>query len=229
MKNSIIVIILVAVVGAILIWGKAINRKIAELPTPTVASVTAPLNTETPTDIISNMPITTPVQNIQEINKKVNITMETSMGTIGLELDGTVAPLTVGNFVTLAKSGFYDGTAFHRIISNFMIQGGDPLSKDPGKRSMQGTGDPGYKFKDEFNALKLVRGSLAMANSGPNTNGSQFFIVTAESTPWLDGKHTNFGKVILGMDVIDKISAVERDGNDNPLVPVVVKKVLVIE
>ncbi|MDO8511738.1 MAG: peptidylprolyl isomerase [bacterium] len=225
MKNTIIVVaVLVVIVGALVFWsksGKEVAVRVLETPPA------SPLSTETPSVIVSSMLTTQP--EIKEINQKVNVTLETSMGNIGLELDGTVAPLTVGNFVTLAKSGFYDGTAFHRIISNFMIQGGDPLSKDPANRAMQGTGDPGYKFKDEFNTLKLVRGSLAMANSGPNTNGSQFFIVTAVSTPWLDGKHTNFGKVTSGMDVIDKISAVERDGNDNPLVPVVVKKVLVTE
>jgi cyclophilin family peptidyl-prolyl cis-trans isomerase len=221
MKNYIIIaiVVLVLIVGVILYWGRSEKQ------------IDPVLSTPTPTAIVPIMPTTTPVQSIQEINKKVNIVMETSLGNISLELDGTVAPLTVGNFVTLAKSGFYDGTAFHRIINNppFMIQGGDPLSKDLSNRAMMGTGGPGYQFKDEFNANKLVRGSLAMANSGPNTNGSQFFIVTAVSTPWLDGKHTNFGKVTAGMDVIDKISAVQCDSNDNPLVPVVIKKVLVTE
>lgn len=226
MKNSIIiVIVLVVIIGGILFWSRTEKKVVDDLPT------TTPLSTVQPTAIVSTMPTSTPVQSIQEINKKVNIVMETSLGNINLELDGTVAPLTVGNFVALAKSGFYDGTAFHRIINNppFMIQGGDPLSKDPANRAMMGTGGPGYQFKDEFNQNKLVRGSLAMANSGPNSNGSQFFIVTAEATPWLDGKHTNFGKVISGMDVIDKISAVKCDNNDNPLVPVVIKKVFVTE
>lgn len=227
MKNTIIVVaVLVVIVGALVFWGKSGKEVVVGVPVIPSAS---PLSTVQPPAIVSSMPTITP--EIKEINQKVNVTLETSMGNIGLELDGTVAPLTVGNFVSLAKSGFYDGTTFHRVINNppFMIQGGDPLSKDPANRAMMGTGGPGYQFKDEFNANKLVRGSLAMANSGPNTNGSQFFIVTAASTPWLDGKHTNFGKVTSGMDVIDKISAVECDGNDNPLVPVVVKKVLVTE
>lgn len=130
--------------------------------------------------------------------------IETNYGKIKLELFTKDAPKTVANFLKLAQSGFYDGTKFHRVIKNFMIQGGDPNSKDDDP-SNDGYGGPGYTFEDEINSHKLVRGVLAMANSGPNTNGSQFFIVTTESTPWLDGKHTAFGKVIAGMDVVDKI------------------------
>jgi peptidyl-prolyl cis-trans isomerase B (cyclophilin B) len=127
--------------------------------------------------------------------------------------------------MNLAEQGFYNGTSFHRIIKDFMIQGGDPNSKDQDNRITHGTGDPGYKFADEFNNHKLVKGSLAMANSGPNTNGSQFFIVTAESTPWLDGKHTNFGQVVEGMDVIDAIENVSVDQRDNPFEPVIVESI----
>lgn len=223
MKNSIIVVvILVAIVGAVVFWGRT-NREVVENILP------SPLSTETPAGIVSTMPTTQP--EIKEINQKINVTLETNLGNIGLELDGTTAPLTVGNFITLAKSGFYDGTTFHRVINNppFMIQGGDPLSKDSANRAMMGTGGPGYQFKDEFNANKLVRGSIAMANSGPNSNGSQFFIVTAAATPWLDGKHTNFGKVTSGMDVIDNIAKVKTDANDNPTDPVVIKKISVAE
>lgn len=227
MKNTIIVVIvLVAIVGGIIYWGKTGRQA----PENTLASLSAsPLSTAIPTAIVSTMPTTQP--EIKEINQKVNITMETNMGNIGIELDGVAAPLTVGNFVALAKSGFYDGTTFHRVINNppFMIQGGDPLSKNPANRAMMGTGGPGYQFKDEFNANKLVRGSLAMANSGPDTNGSQFFIVTALATPWLDGKHTNFGKVVSGMDVVDNIAKVKTDANDNPLDAVVIKKITVSE
>jgi len=110
--------------------------------------------------------------------------------------------------VTIYMDGFYDGVIFHRVIKDFMIQGGDPTGT--------GTGGPGYTFEDEFNDRKVERGALAMANAGPNTNGSQFFIVTAEATPWLDGKHTVFGKVTKGMDVVDAISNVDRDGRDHP-------------
>jgi peptidyl-prolyl cis-trans isomerase B (cyclophilin B) len=135
-------------------------------------------------------------------------TMHTSHGAIELELFDDDAPKTVENFRKLAQDGFYDGVVFHRIIKDFMIQGGDPTGT--------GTGGPGYTFEDEINQHKVVRGSLAMANAGPNTNGSQFFIVTAAATPWLDGKHTVFGKVTGGMDVVEKLDALPTDGRDRP-------------
>jgi cyclophilin family peptidyl-prolyl cis-trans isomerase len=138
-----------------------------------------------------------------------NATMQTNKGTIELELFAEDAPKTVENFTKLARDGFYDGVIFHRVIPDFMIQGGDPTGT--------GSGGPGYQFEDEFNDNKVVRGALAMANAGPNTNGSQFFIVTAEATPWLDGKHTVFGRVTSGMDVVDAIEAVETDSGDKPL------------
>jgi peptidyl-prolyl cis-trans isomerase B (cyclophilin B) len=135
-------------------------------------------------------------------------TMNTNHGTIELELFGDDAPKTVDNFVKLARDGFYDGVIFHRVIRDFMIQGGDPTGT--------GSGGPGYQFEDEFNDHPVERGALAMANAGPNTNGSQFFIVTAEACPWLDGKHTVFGRVADGMDVVDAISDVETGGQDRP-------------
>jgi cyclophilin family peptidyl-prolyl cis-trans isomerase len=135
-------------------------------------------------------------------------TLHTSEGAIEVELYPDDAPKTVENFLKLARDGFYDGVIFHRVIPDFMIQGGDPTGT--------GMGGPGYEFEDEFNDHHVARGALAMANAGPNTNGSQFFIVTAEATPWLDGKHTVFGKVTSGMDVVDKISGAERDDNDRP-------------
>jgi cyclophilin family peptidyl-prolyl cis-trans isomerase len=137
-----------------------------------------------------------------------NATMQTNHGTIEIELFDDDAPKTVENFTKLARDGFYDGVIFHRVIPDFMIQGGDPTGT--------GSGGPGYQFEDEFNDRKVVRGALAMANAGPNTNGSQFFIVTAEATPWLDGKHTVFGQVTSGMDVVDTIEGVETDGRDRP-------------
>lgn len=195
---------------------KAPNQVLSSVvPSATVA----PVNTLT----------TTPMPIIEPINKKVNVKLETTMGNIDLELDGNSAPTTVGNFVSLAKKGFYDGTIFHRVIPNFMIQGGDPLSKDQKNRPMMGTGGPGYEFEDEINPNKLVRGTIAMANSGPDSNGSQFFIVVAPSTPWLDGKHTYFGKVLSGMDIVDKIVSVTKDENDNPVEPIVISKVSVSE
>ncbi len=144
-------------------------------------------------------------------------TLHTSEGSIEIELFPEDAPKTVANFTKLAGEGFYDGLVFHRVIPDFMIQGGCPDGI--------GTGGPGYKFEDEFNDHKVVKGALAMANSGPNTNGSQFFIVTAEATPWLDGKHTVFGQVTTGQDVVDRISHVDRDGRDRPTTPVTIDRV----
>jgi cyclophilin family peptidyl-prolyl cis-trans isomerase len=151
---------------------------------------------------------------------------QTSLGEVEVAFFRAEAPQTVENFVRLAGSGFYDSTKFHRVIKDFMIQGGDPLSKDDAQMSRWGTGGPGYQFADEFNKERLVRGVLAMANSGPNTNGSQFFIVTAQATPWLDGRHTVFGKVVKGMDVVDKIEKVEVGERDIPKTAVVIEQLL---
>jgi peptidyl-prolyl cis-trans isomerase B (cyclophilin B) len=134
--------------------------------------------------------------------------LHTNHGDITLELFDEDAPKTVGNFKKLAGEDFYNGVIFHRVIKDFMIQGGDPTGT--------GSGGPGYTFEDEFNDNKVVRGALAMANAGPNTNGSQFFIVTTDAAPWLDGKHTVFGRVTDGMEVVDKIEASETDRNDRP-------------
>ena len=134
--------------------------------------------------------------------------METNHGTIEIELFDDDAPKTVENFKKLAGDGFYNGVIFHRVIPDFMIQGGDPTGT--------GSGGPGYQFADEFNEHKVERGALAMANAGPNTNGSQFFIVTADACPWLDGKHTVFGKVTSGLDVADTISNLDTGANDKP-------------
>jgi len=139
-------------------------------------------------------------------------TMTTSEGDITIELFDADAPKTVENFKKLARDGFYDGLGFHRIIGDFMIQGGCPRG--------DGTGGPGYTFEDEFNAHKIVRGALAMANAGPNTNGSQFFLVTADACPWLDGKHTVFGQVTDGMDVVVAIEGAQTDGRDRPVEPI---------
>jgi peptidyl-prolyl cis-trans isomerase B (cyclophilin B) len=136
-------------------------------------------------------------------------TMVTNRGEITLELFDDDAPKTVENFRDLASKGFYDGLIFHRVIKDFMIQGGCPQGT--------GTGGPGYTFEDEINDHKVVRGALAMANAGPNTNGSQFFIVTVDEAPWLDGKHTVFGEVTDGMDVVDQIEGGETDARDRPV------------
>ena len=144
------------------------------------------------------------------------MTMTTSKGDIVFEMFDEDAPKTVGNMRELAEKGFYDGLTFHRIIRDFMIQGGCPKGT--------GTGGPGYQFEDEFNQHKIVRGALAMANSGPNTNGSQFFIVTTDAAPWLDGKHTVFGKVTSGMEVVDQLEGLPTDRNDRPEEPAVIEK-----
>ena len=137
------------------------------------------------------------------------MTMQTTEGPIVFELFDEEAPKTVENFRKLAGDGFYDGLTFHRVIKDFMIQGGCPQGT--------GTGGPGYTFEDEINDRKIVRGALAMANAGPNTNGSQFFLVTTEAAPWLDGKHTVFGRVTDGMDVVDKIEGTPTGANDRPV------------
>jgi cyclophilin family peptidyl-prolyl cis-trans isomerase len=162
----------------------------------------------------------TPPEMQLEDGKDYKARIATSKGEILVDLFEDLSPNTVNNFVFLANKGFYDGVIFHRVIKDFMIQGGDPTGT--------GTGGPGYNFDDEINDQKLIRGSLAMANSGANTNGSQFFVVTAEETPWLDGKHTNFGQVLEGMAVVDAIEGVAVDERDKPLEDVVIESVDVL-
>jgi cyclophilin family peptidyl-prolyl cis-trans isomerase len=147
----------------------------------------------------------------------MNATLHTNHGPIEIELYADDAPKTVENFAKLARDGFYDGLIFHRVIPDFMIQGGDPTGT--------GRGGPGYQFEDEFNQHKVDRGALAMANSGPNTNGSQFFIVTADACPWLDGKHTVFGRVTSGLEIADTISQLPSDSSDKPRDDAVIERV----
>jgi cyclophilin family peptidyl-prolyl cis-trans isomerase len=148
-------------------------------------------------------------------------TMHTNHGPIVLELHDEDAPKTVDNFLKLSRDGYYDGLTFHRIIPDFMIQGGCPQGT--------GTGGPGYEFEDEINDHKIMRGALAMDNRGPNTNGSQFFIVTTPEAPWLDGKHTVFGRVDSGLETVDAIEAVETGPGDRPVEPVVIERMEVHE
>ena len=145
------------------------------------------------------------------------MTMTTNKGDIVFEMFDDDAPKTVDNFRTLSQKGFYDGLTFHRIIGDFMIQGGCPDGN--------GTGGPGYEFEDEFNQHKVIRGALAMANRGPNTNGSQFFIVTTEAAPWLDGKHTVFGRVTSGMEVVDALEGLPTDSRDRPQESAMIEKI----
>src|SRR3954467_5753973 len=148
-------------------------------------------------------------------------TLHTNHGDIAIELYDEDAPKTVENFLKLARDGFYDGVIFHRIIPDFMIQGGDPTGT--------GSGGPGYQFEDEFNDNKVVRGALAMANAGPNTNGSQFFIVTTPEASWLDGKHTVFGRVTEGMEAVDSIEGTETGAGDRPVQDAVIERLEVRE
>ena len=159
-------------------------------------------------------------KNTEEKMTNRHAIIETSMGTIEAELYEDKAPLTTANFIKLSEKGFYNNVTFHRVIPNFMVQTGDPRG--------DGTGGPGYAIKDEFGpGLKHNQsGRLSMANSGPNTGGSQFFITTVP-TPWLDGKHAIFGQVVKGQDIVDKISMVQRDRNDKPLTPIVIKKITI--
>src|SRR5215211_5221012 len=148
-------------------------------------------------------------------------TMHTNHGAIALQLFDEEAPKTVDNFLRLSHEGYYDGLTFHRVIPGFMIQGGCPEGT--------GTGGPGYEFEDEINEHKVVRGALAMANAGPNTNGSQFFIVTTDAAPWLDGKHTVFGRVADGMDAVDAIEGLETGAQDRPIEDAKIERVEVHE
>jgi cyclophilin family peptidyl-prolyl cis-trans isomerase len=148
-------------------------------------------------------------------------TLHTNHGAIEIELFDDDAPVTVKNFRKLAGDGFYDGVIFHRVIKDFMIQGGDPTGT--------GTGGPGYTFEDEINEHKIVRGALAMANAGPGTNGSQFFIVTTDAAPWLDGKHTVFGQVTSGMDAVDSIEGTETGARDKPVDDALIERVELVD
>jgi peptidyl-prolyl cis-trans isomerase B (cyclophilin B) len=162
---------------------------------------------------------------IMNIIKQI-VTVQTNLGNIDIELLVDKAPETVDNFMKLSNAGFYDNTKFHRVIKGFMVQGGDPYTKGE-DTSVYGTGGPGYSFADEINDAPMVRGAVAMANSGPNTNGSQFFIITASSTPWLVGHHTVFGNVVSGMDVVDKIENSRTNENDLPVAPVIITKMVI--
>lgn len=159
---------------------------------------------------------TIPTFNGTLLTGKHTVIIHTTLGDIRLELDADAAPKTVTNFVELAKAGYYDAQLFHRIIPDFMVQGGDPTGTGRGGESIYGA-----KFEDEKNSIPLLRGTIAMANAGPNTNGSQFFIIQAlDGTPWLQGRHTGFGVVTAGLDILDAIAAVDTDHSDRPLVDV---------
>jgi peptidylprolyl isomerase len=206
--------ILVIVLGVVLIVGKPAQAPTETIDQVPVAQESTPME---PTDTNSTASAESAI--------KHQATLTTNLGTIVIQLDMDNTPNTAGNFTKLASEGFYNGTKFHRVIPGFMIQGGDPLSKDDTMSSRWGTGGPGYKFADEIKSTnKNVRGSISMANSGPNTNGSQFFINVADND-FLDPKHTVFGNVISGMDVVDAIAGVKTGMADRPVVAVVVTKI----
>ncbi|MGH9857811.1 MAG: peptidylprolyl isomerase [Acidobacteriota bacterium] len=227
MKIQIVGVVALSAIAALIGWA-VINRLSDQQPIDeerteergSPAPVTIPQNV---VEAIGNVP-----KEIKPIDKVIRVTLQTSMGDITVELHGPDAPKTVGNFLKLAQLNLYDGTSFHRVIQGFMIQGGDPLSGSQELRPYHGAGGVPYTFEDEINSRPLVRGSVAMANSGPNTNSSQFFIVTADSVPHLNGLHTNFGTVIAGMDVVDAISQVQVDERDNPVQPVVLEDVIIL-
>ncbi len=201
--------IVVILVIAFLIYGNFPNKEVATQTNPALDFQTA---------------VEENINNDNQV-KVMHATLETSKGNIVIEFFPERAPKTVENFIKLAKEGFYDATKFHRVIKDFMIQGGDPLTKDDSKMAMWGTGGPGYKFEDEITAEnKNNIGTIAMANAGPNTNGSQFFINVANNN-FLDGKHTVFGRVTSGMEIITAIENTPTNTSDRPLTPVVLLKV----
>ena len=221
--NSILIIILIAVIGlgSYLYQKTQIQESATNVSTDSTGGALSVK--ETPVD---QTPEDTKLQTMAENNKNMNkVTVDTNFGKIVLELYPKDAPKTVENFVTLAKKSFYDGLTFHRVISGFMIQGGDPLGT--------GTGGPGYTFADELDPntpsakAGYKKGVLAMANAGPNTNGSQFFIMLADYP--LPRNYTIFGRVILGQEVVDKIGQIKTGPNDRPVTPVVMKMVTVGE
>ncbi len=203
------------------------------IPEPSPASVSQPSAETPPSSPDPSSPTPTEANGTSDadlkfIKKYDGAIIKTSKGDITIHFYNDDAPKTVNNFLKLADAGFYDGIRFHRVIKGFIVQTGDPNSKDDNWAD-DGQGGPGYLFDDEINSHKLVEGSVAMANSGPNTNGSQFFIVTAKSAPLLDGKYTNFGEVTDGMDVVGKIEKVDTDENDHPKENIDIESIKLVE
>ena len=221
---SITILVTILVVGSLWYFSQGTTTQVAS--TDQTPSLQIPITNSTATTTSQTITSTTTSQSITDTNKKyMNATLHTNKGDITIEFQKDGVPNTVANFIKLAKSGFYDGVKFHRVIKGFMIQGGDPLTKDDSQKSMWGTGGPGYKFADELTAENHNDvGTIAMANSGPNTNGSQFFINVAANN-FLDGKHVVFGKVTKGMDVVTAIEDTKTDSNDRPISPVVIESI----
>lgn len=204
------------------------TNEMAKLNVPATPAVDKEINKEDLSTKTMTNEVPSPENQVDLTKEYSGAIIKTNLGNITVKFYRDDSPVTVNNFLNLAQSGFYNDTKFHRVIKDFMIQGGDPNSKGDNVATY-GTGGPGYKFADEFNQHKLVAGSLAMANSGPGTNGSQFFIVTAPETPWLDGHHTNFGEVTDGMDVVKKIEGVETAAADRPVEPVIISTIELVK
>lgn len=221
MKQLYVIGIIVAILLLILLGFNKRNH-----PPKTDTGAAVPAAQEQPANA-SSSPTPTSMDNTASSSDTTTVTMTTSMGDITIEILTKTMPTTAGNFLTLARSGFYNGVKFHRVIPGFMIQGGDPLTKDDSQEARWGTGGPGYAIPDEFGPrYSNTRGTISMANAGPNTGGSQFFINTVDNT-FLDGKHPVFGRVVSGMDVVDAISNVPNSGspNNRPLTPVTITSI----
>ena len=207
-------LIIIVIIGALVL-----RKGDAPVQVPTDTQIPVVTMTDT-SSASSTLPIKSP-----EKKMYTQATFKTNMGDIVIAFDNTNTPNTVENFIKLASSGFYNGTKFHRVIKDFMIQGGDPLTKDDSKQAMWGTGGPGYQFDDEIKPTNNdIKGTIAMANAGPNTNGSQFFINVADNT-FLNGKHTVFGHVISGYDIVEKMSKVQTVPGDRPVDPLIINSV----
>src|SRR3989344_1451827 len=233
LSSTLFTIIAVAIVAGFgyMAWQRSRVPAISEQLNINLNSSPSPTSMPSPSaSVVPSSALAVSFNEVKPINQVVHVVLKTSQGDIALDLDGTQTPLAVGNFVYLARQHFYDGVTFHRVIPNFMIQAGDPLSKDPGLRARHGTGGPGYTFTTELPSTPFVRGSLGVARTQQlDTNGSQFFITTGEDVSFLNGQYTNFGTVTSGMDVADAIVSVERDANDNPLQPISILSIIVEE
>lgn len=216
MKKIILAVALLAGIAALLFAGVKMNKAKQQIP-----------GTEENQTITQTTTTTEQQKSMTETSSHSHIILVTNEGNIEIELFNDRTPNTAKNFLTLAGKDFYDNTKFHRVIDGFMIQGGDPLSKDDSKMMYWGTGGPGYQFADEITADNHNdRGTISMANAGPNTNGSQFFINVADNN-FLDTKHTVFGKVVKGMEVVDTISKTPTGQNDRPVDPIIITDIIV--
>jgi len=217
-------VFLVILVGAWFIWGND-KETLDDNNESEIINIQATSSAPAINEITSTQGEAQTINNLDENKQTMNATLHTNKGDIKIEFFDTITPNTVANFTKLAKEGFYNGVKFHRVIKGFMVQGGDPLTKDDSKMSLWGTGGPGYAFADEIDDQnKNNIGTISMANAGPNTNGSQFFINTADNN-FLDTKHTVFGKVVAGMDVVTAIENTSTGSQDRPIEPIIIESI----